>query len=471
MMPLSFRQLADYAGGELVAGNLERCAHVVGTDSRAIQPGSLFVALRGEKYDAHDFVQGAVEAGAVAVMVEKDVEIKDKEVGVIRVGDTLKGLQRLAGAYRASLKVRVVGVTGSVGKSSTKEMIASVLSQKFNTHKSLGNQNNHIGVPLTLLGIEAEHEWAVVEMGMNHPGELEPLVALARPEVGVVTNVGWTHVWAFEDQDGIAREKSVLMRMLPRSGMAIINADDERTHGMVEVSGARSIFVGEGKDWAYGFENVKVFEEGVEFDLYVRGKMLEMKLNVPAPHMVRNAAFAAAIGGELGLTLDEIASGLAEAQIPPNRCAVQKWHEGWLVDDTYNASPDSMLAGFDMVKSLVGKGRCVALLGAMGELGGYSKRLHEMVGTAAVEKGIQLLFAMGEDSRFMVKAAQKAGLDAKHSRWFPDHEKLAAAYKRSAQQGDRILAKGSRSQKMERVVKLLQENCKSKKGGVTCCST
>ncbi|MFH1066408.1 MAG: UDP-N-acetylmuramoyl-tripeptide--D-alanyl-D-alanine ligase [bacterium] len=459
MKPLSLTLAAEYARGRVARGT-EQNILGVSTDSRAVKKGDLFIALIGENHDGPDHVAAAVRAGAVAVMAQKTVEVP---AGIIHVRDTLEGLQRLAGAYRRSLLVRVVGVTGSSGKSSTKEMIASVLSRRFRTHKTLGNFNNHIGVPLTLLSLEPDHEWVVVEVGMNHPGEIKPLADLMQPEIGVVTNVDWTHAWAFEDQQAIADEKGAMLRALPALGISIINADDKKVREMVETSRARSVLVGQGADWVYGFENVQCCDEFVEFDLHTRKEKTRVKLSTPAPHMAQNAVLAAAVGGELGLSAKEIAEGLSATQFPPSRCALRRFGKGWLIDDTYNASPGPVMAGFDTLQALSGSGRSVVILGAMGELGSHSRRLHEKVGEAAAEKGVQLLFALGEDARCMVEAAQKRGLNEQQSRWFKSHEELAEAYVKVARPDDKILIKGSRSQHMEKIVQMLE-------GGATCSS-
>ncbi|MFZ5806454.1 MAG: UDP-N-acetylmuramoyl-tripeptide--D-alanyl-D-alanine ligase [Verrucomicrobiota bacterium] len=468
MKPLALDIVTQYCGGRLISGRGDLTISLVDTDSRKIQPGSLFVALRGETHDGHDYIQAAVQAGAAAVMVEKEISVEN--VAVIRVEDTLRGLQELARNYRRSLKTRVVGVTGSSGKSSTKEMIASVLSQKFKTHKTEGNLNNHIGVPLTLLACNEDHEWAVVEIGMNHPGEIAPLAAMIQPTIGVVTNVGWTHIWTFENQDALAREKAALLSALPSSGIAVLNADDARVRGMVEMCEARAVLAGEGTVGSYGFDSLRFSGEEVRFELHTRKGSTDVTLQVPAPHMVRNAVLAAAVGGELGLSAEQIARGLEQTKLPPGRCAVHAWKKGWLVDDTYNANPDSMIAGFEMLQVLMGKGRCVALLGAMGELGSYSQPLHEMVGATAAQKGVGLLFALGEDSKWMIQAAQKNGLTKKTARWFKNHEELAEAYVKSAKSDDKILVKGSRSQTMEKVLDLIRAEKNNQRGGVLCCS-
>lgn len=452
MKPLTATQIALMCGGR-VKGDAQAICKTVCTDTRALKAESLFVALRGERFDAHDFVAAAFESGVTVALVDREIEVSlNAGTALIFVEDTLAGLQRLAHAWRRECKAQVIAVTGSNGKSSTKEMIASVLSQRFRTHKTQGNLNNHIGLPLTLLGIEPEHEFAVVEAGMNHPGELAPLAALAQPDIAVVTNVGWGHVEAFDNQDAIAQEKSQLVQALASTGVAILNGDDARVRAMSALTKAPSLFAGAGHDNAFRYDCTQVDEQGVSFDLITPVGSARISLPLQAPHLVSNATLAAAVAVECGATLEDVARGLNSVTLPKGRCHITRYRGGWLIDDTYNASPDSMLAAIEMVRQLPGSGRNVALLGAMGELGQHSRMLHEQVGKTAVERGIGLLFALGKDSKFTVEAARNAGLSEKDCAWFEDHASLTQSYRRVSLPGDRILIKGSRSQKMEQVV-------------------
>jgi UDP-N-acetylmuramoyl-tripeptide--D-alanyl-D-alanine ligase len=458
MKPLELAQVAAWCGGELRRGRSDRCIHGVSTDTRTIRPGSLFVALKGDKFDGHDFVEEARKAGAIAAVVSRmDAPAEEDSFGWIVVPDTLVALQRLATAYRASLPVKVVGVTGSNGKSSTKEMIHAVLARKFRTAKTVGNLNNHIGVPLTLLGLDEETEWAVVEMGMNHPGEIAVLAEMGRPDAAVVTNVGWAHIEAFADREGIAEEKGALVRALRPGGLAVLNGDDERVSRMAGRCAGRVVTAGFGESCTHRVAGFGTGEASCRFDLILGGNVYPAMLATTARHMASNAALAAALGWELGVPGDEIAEALADVAFPPGRCQIHAWRGGWLVDDTYNANPDSMLAGAEMLAKLPGEGRLVALLGAMGELGRHREELHRLVGRSMAGAGVGLLFALGDDSRWTVEAARAGGMSEAAARWFAGHEELAGAYLESARDGDRILVKGSRSQQMEKVVRHLLE--------------
>jgi len=449
---LSLGEIAAMSGGK-VTGDASLKVSAICTDTRTVQPGSLFLALKGERFDGHDFVKEALGKGAVAALVSRPFSGGPH----IEVEDTLVALQHFAKAFRLQHKTKVVAVTGSNGKSSTKEMIASVLSRRFCTHKTQGNFNNHIGLPLTLLGLEDKHEFAVVEIGMNHPGEIAPLASLAVPDVAVVTNVGWAHIEAFENQDAIADEKNRLVEALSASGLAVLNGDDPRVRAMASKTSARACFCGVGKKNDYRGSDLSLTGEGMKFLFRTPSASREIELPIQAPHMLGNALLAAAVGVEFGLTVDEIAEGLAQVKLPKGRCQISPYRGGWLIDDTYNANPDSMIAGFEMVRQLPGSGRNVALLGAMGELGKHSRFLHEKVGSTAVEKEIGLLFALGEDSRYTVSAARSAGIPEDSCRWFENHQTLASSYRSRSLPGDRVLVKGSRSQTMEHVVSALKE--------------
>jgi UDP-N-acetylmuramoyl-tripeptide--D-alanyl-D-alanine ligase len=460
MKPLSLGQIASWSAGELRQGSPERCVTRVCTDSRNLQPGDLFVALKGEHFDGHTFAGQAGEKGAIAVMVENGFPAAGlpPSLGVIAVADTLKGLQQLAAAYRGSLKVKVVGVTGSNGKTSCKELAAAALGARYHVYKTQGNLNNHIGVPLSLLSLQEGHEFAVIEMGMSHAGEIRRLAEIARPDHALVTQVGWAHIEFFDSREGIAAEKGELVRALPKNGLAVLNADDVRVAAMAGWTLGRPVLAGESAEADYRISAAKPRDEGMEFGLQPRGGA-PIPLWVPrrGRHMVQNAALAAALALECGVDAEGVRGGLAAAVFPAGRLALEAYRGGWLVDDTYNANPDSMLAGLRTLLDLPGEGRAVALLGSMGELGSQSERLHEELGREAAGLGLGLLFAYGRFAESLAKGGREGGLGAGASRAFASHELLARAYLESARAGDRILVKGSRSAGMENVVAFLKK--------------
>ncbi|NJK92265.1 MAG: UDP-N-acetylmuramoyl-tripeptide--D-alanyl-D-alanine ligase [Blastochloris sp.] len=457
MKPLSLIQLCRMAGGELLGGAGERHAVRVCTDSRQVQPGDLFVALKGEKFDGHEHVQEAAQAGAVAAMISDaraGAESKSS-FGLIGVEDTLLGLQRLAAAYRRELSMRVVAVTGSNGKTSTKELIAAVLAKKFKTHKTSGNLNNHIGVPLTLLQAEPEHEWAVVEMGMNHPGELAPLMEMAGAEWGVITKIGWAHIEAFANQEAIALEKASVIRPLAKTGKAFLNADDTFHSVLLGQTEAEIHSVGTADSCTLKLELEELSEEGARFLFRGYGVEAQAKLKAPAWHMVQNAGLALAVGLAAGVPVKDCVEGLESWDAGGNRLSLIRWEQGYVVNDTYNASPDSMRAALETLQKLPVGGRRVALLGSMGELGSHAGALHWETGRAVVECGFELLYALGPGAEDLCAGAREAGMRDLQALAFPSHEELYNFYKSTRLAGDVILVKGSRSQRMERVVDML----------------
>lgn len=458
MKPLSLATVAEYAGGRLVSGNPERQVTGLSTDSRAVRPGDLFVALKGERFDGHRYVSNVQSLGAIAAVVEQGRGgVTENGFGLVEVEDTLSGLQSLSGRYRESLPAKVVALTGSSGKSSTKEMIASVLAQKFQVHRTEKNFNNHIGLPLTLLGATEDTEIIVAEIGMNHPGEISPLAGLARPDMAVVANVGWAHIEFFESIGQIAEEKRSILKALREGGVAIFNADDPLVRATTLPGGVRGVMAGRHEDAAYRYDQVEVGEGVVEFDLIADGKTVRASIPTAGPHMVRNAILAAAVGGEFGLSLEEIAEGLRRTPLAENRYGAMRFEQGWLVDDTYNANPDSVMAGVDSLGMLSGEGRMVLLFGAMGELGSRSEELHRWVGREAVARGVKVVFALGEDAVNTIDAAREAGLSGDACRWFETHEELAGAYLQLRDASDRVLIKGSRARRMERVMERIRE--------------
>ena len=460
MKPLSLSTLAEMAGAELLRGNGERVAGGVGIDSRTIKPGEIFVAIRGPRHDGHDHIAEAAEKGAIAALVQK------KEIGKVPAGfsllwvsDTQKALQKMAHAYRRLLSVRVASVTGSSGKSSTKEMLAAVLGTMGPTHRTNGNLNNHLGVPLTLLEIGGEDRWAVVELAMNAPGEIGPLAELAGPEVGLVTNIGWAHIQGMGSKEVTAKEKGALYRALPPEGLAISNADDPMEKITLEGCRARIVRVGHSAEADYRLQNL---EHGGTSTRFVcegpRGRM-EVVLPVPGAHMAMNAAQALAAGLELGVEPKAATSALEKIQLPAGRLKLEKRGAGWLLDDSYNANPDSLAAGLATLRDLPGSGRNIALLGAMAELGDFSRMLHEESGAVVGRGNIALCLAVGEDAKFLVEAAKKIR-PGDWVRWVGNRDQLLAAYQQQAQADDRILVKGSRCEGMDQVAQRLREEKK-----------
>jgi UDP-N-acetylmuramoyl-tripeptide--D-alanyl-D-alanine ligase len=448
----SLKFIATACAGELLNGSPETRALRVCTDSRRVQAGDLFFALPGGRFDGHDFVRQAAEKGAVAVVVERQrVPAGWTGCALIAVANVRAALGQLAAAYREEFTLPLVVVGGSNGKTTTKELIASVLRQKLATLWSEASFNNDIGVPLTLLRLEKSHQAAVLEAGTNHPGELAPLLKMIRPNYGVVTCIGREHLEFFGDVAGVAQEEGWLAEVLPAAGKLFVNGDDAWTGFLTERTRAGVVRVGfaAGNDWrAHG---LRLDKQSVRFRVDGPGADFagEYRINVLGRHQVVNALFAIAVGKELGLSRAEVAQGLAECRPPKMR--LELWEAGGVrvLDDAYNANADSVGAALQTLQELPCKGRRVAVLGDMAELGAHSEAAHAEVGRRAAELGVAQLFAVGKMAPIMARAARDAGLNRVFE--FTDVETAAAAVKSFVKSGDLVLLKASRATRLERI--------------------
>jgi UDP-N-acetylmuramoyl-tripeptide--D-alanyl-D-alanine ligase len=450
-------------------------------DSRQATPGSLFVALPGEHHDGHDFVGEAFSAGSSFALVKREMgsEFKTLDLSLpmqpddlsrrldglelpicLRVEDPLKALQQVAGFWRAKLDVRVIGITGSVGKSTTKEVIAEVLNQRYTTLKNKGNLNNEIGLPLTMLSLTEEHDRAVLEMGFYVPGEIKFLCELAKPIIGVVTNIGTVHASRAGSQEEIARGKSELVQALPENGYAILNYDDPLVRKMADETRAHVFFYGMDTTvdlWADNVEGLGL--EGIRFLLHYQqeknrpAEVLQLRVPLIGRHSVQTALRAAAVGLVEGLTWQEIVGGLRSASNELRLIAVRTQNGALVLDDSYNASPESMLAALNLLNDLVG--RKVAVLGDMLELGQYERRGHDMVGIRAAEV-VDELVTVGKLGKLIADAAISNGLDTSKVVVLDDVEQTIKYLQPNLEPGDVVLVKGSNMMRMDRIVSALE---------------
>jgi len=455
-------------GASLLRGSPAASVSRVCTDSRQAQRGDLFFALSGDKFDGHNFLREVSEKGAVAVVVERarfangtksEVSVEWNVPGscaVIAVDNTRVALGRLAEKYRADFSPRMVAVAGSNGKTTTKDLIASVLGQKFSTLRSEASFNNDIGVPMTLLKLEPSHEAAVLEAGTNHPGELEPLVRLIRPDYGVITSIGHEHLEFFGDLSGVAREEGWMGESLPATGCLFINGDSEWVDCIAQRTRATVVRVGFAPTNSWRVSDVRPEKEGVTFR--VDGPRAEFcgdyRVNLLGRHQAVNATLAIALAVELGVSREQIVQGLAECK--PAKMRLQLWESNGVrvLDDAYNANADSMATALQTLHDLPCKGRRVAVLGDMAELGAHSEAAHESVGRRAAELGIGQLFAIGRMAPVMARGARDAGLNRILE--FSDVESAGAAVKRFVKAGDLLLLKASRSSRLERIAEMLR---------------
>ena len=447
MKPITAQQLSEILGIPLAAGRGDVVVSGgVSTDSRKLPQGSAFFALRGENFNGDLFAAKALADGAsVAVVQQWEGEVP-ANAAVIVVPDSLLALQRLACWWRRQLDLPVVGVTGSNGKTSTKDFTAAVLSRKFKVSATLGNLNNHIGVPLTVLATTAEHTAAVWEMGMNHSGEIAPLCEIARPKYGIITNIGTAHIEFLKTREAIAEEKGMLARALPTDGILFLPATCEFRDYLRQRTKAHMIAVGNGRGLVRA-ESLRFEVDGTSFTLVIEGEEpVEVALPVPGRHMVTNALLAAGVGWKLGIPPGEIAEGLSSAALTGGRLGRYEYHGTTVIDDTYNANPESMAAAIETLADtpVVDGSRRIIVLGRMGELGPHAPAAHLRTGALAAERHLTVV-AVGEGAEGIAEGA-------KNATHFPDLEQAAKWLTREVKPGDVVLFKGSRTATVERVM-------------------
>jgi UDP-N-acetylmuramoyl-tripeptide--D-alanyl-D-alanine ligase len=444
-MKRTLSHLAALCGGRLVGEDREWTE--VNNDTRTLQPGQVYLALRGPRFDGNDFVQAAADAGAVGAVIDRP--LTNPPLPVIEVDDGQAALMRAAKGWRAQFGRPVVGVAGSNGKTTTKEMTAAILGRRGPCLATRGNLNNHIGVPLTLLRLTGGEASAVIEIGANRAGEVAALVDLARPTIGIITNAGAEHLEGFGDLDGVARAEGEMVAGLPADGVAVINADDpyaelwrDMTHARVCTFGADSP-----ADFCAREVRESLTDEGfaTSFVLCAPQGEVPVTIRLGGRHNVRNALCAAAAAMAAGASLDDVAAGLGAMQPVGGRLRpLRTRHGARLIDDSYNANPSSMRAGIDVLVSLPGEPWLV--MGDMGELGEHARPSHVEIGAYARERGVKRMFATGPLSTLAVEAFGGG------AHWYPDTDALSRAVDADLHAGVTLLVKGSRSNRLERVV-------------------
>lgn len=442
-------------------------------DSRKAIPGSMFIALDGEHSDGHQYILGAFQNGAQIALIQKDFpseyptfDLRQSRFNslakipqppfCLRVDDTLKALQDIARWWRKQLSLRVVGITGSVGKSSTKELIAEVLSQKYTTFKNPGNYNNEIGLPLTILNVGRGFERIVLEMGFYYPGEIEFLCEIAKPEVGVVTNIGTVHAERAGSKAAIAKGKSELIQSLPPSpsGIAVLNYDDPYVKSMAEKTQAKTIFYGLSDGADIRADRIKGQGlKGIQFRMHFQGRSANLTIPMLGRHSVQTILRASAVGFAEGLNWDEIIAGLTGSSTQLRLVAVETPSGALILDDTYNATPESTIAALDLLKEL--KGQKIAVLGDMLELGQYTESGHQQVGRKAAQV-VDHLIAVGERSQAMAESAKACGLPHTSVTWVQNAQQATDLLKYNLKNGDVVLIKGSHGLRMDRITTELE---------------
>ena len=426
----------------------------VTTDTRTVGEDDLFAALKGEKFDGHDFIEQAVSDGAAGVIVEDAARLyPDGDYTIFVVKNTRKAYQDLALFHRRRFSIPVVAVTGSAGKTSTRALIATVLEQKYNVLQTEKNFNNEIGLPRTLLQLTKEHGVCVVELGMRGLGQIKELADIAEPTVGVVTNVGKSHIELLGSQAQIARAKGELVEALGSDGTAVLNQDDKRVAAMAGKCKGKVVGFGIINDAPVMAGTIKNSEKGLSFTCRCFDQVIDVHMAVIGTHNVYNALAAVAVGRLLGLSEHQMQKGLAEYKGVPMRQELVNIDNVVFVNDAYNANPASMKEAVDTLVTLTG-GRKIAVLGGMLELGDWAEKEHEKIGTYLADKKVDILIALGDEARFMAKAAKAAGMNEVYT--VTTHAEAAAVLRRIMRQGDTVLLKGSRDFAMEKILPYIE---------------
>lgn len=455
MKNMTLENIAAACGGQIYYMRedlAQETAKGVVIDSRQIEPGYIFVATKGERVDGHRFIPDVFAKGALAVICEV---LPEEDLGpCILVEDSFMALKQAAAFYRQQLNIRVVGITGSVGKTSTKEFIAAVLAEKYKVHKTAGNYNNEVGLPLTIFGIQEDDQIAVLEMGINTFGEMHRLSEVAKPDICVMTNIGQCHLENLIDRDGILRAKSEIFDFMNPKGTVVVNGDDDKLATIHEVYGKAPVTFGMNKQdaiWADHIENRGLL--GSCADIHMGDDVVHAIIPLPGEHMIYNAMAAAAVALQFGMSKEEIAAGISHVEAVAGRSHLVEAGDKVIIDDCYNANPVSMKAAIDLLATA--PGRKVAILGDMFELGENEKAMHGEVGEYAAEKGIDLILCVGELSEAMYQEAVGSGGNAKY---YETREALEAVLNEILQQGDTVLVKASHSMAFENLVKCIQVN-------------
>lgn len=456
-------EAVDVTGGKLMAGRSGDMFKGISTDTRALRPGNLFVALKGENFDGHDFAAGALEKGAAGIMVSQPLQDEKKipeGAFVIRVQDTLKALGDLAGAYRRRFAIPVVGVTGSSGKTTTKEMLACILAQEKKVLCTEGNFNNLIGVPLTIFRLRPEHEIAVLEMGTNMPGEIKRLTQIAAPDIALITNIGPAHLAGFKTLEAVREEKGDLFFHMKPSGMTVVNLDDKEVSDLAQSLNGRQITFSMHAGAEVSAEEIKKNDvRGMSFNLLMGGKSCKVDLKAAGTHNVYNAMAAAATAIACGVSIESIIRGLGMfAGVGGRMEIIRLQNGGYLIDDSYNANPASMREALLTLKDLKGTHDAFVFLGDMLELGDDARDMHRRVGMMLATIGVRVAFVKGEFAGDVAAGAKDGGLDEGKIMELDRLEDAIAYLKKHFRKGDWILVKGSRGMKMEKAAGAVCDN-------------
>jgi len=453
LIELTLKEIANAAEGKIISGSEENIINSITTDSRKSGENSLFIALKGENFDGNDYAQDFLKTGC-AVIVEREIK---SEKGVILVSDTKKALLKLAEFYRGKFDIPIVGVTGSVGKTSTKDMIACVLSQKFNTLKTQGNFNNEIGLPLTVFNMNYENEAAVLEMGMNNLGEISRLTNIAKPKVAVITNIGTAHIGILGSQQNILKAKLEMLEQLSSDGIVVLNGDDPILYSLKGKLPFTTIY--------YGISNLKsdvlatdiiLGSDKSKFKIEINGEHYPFEVNTIGQHHIYNALAAIIVGRYLGISPEVIKQGVASFTSGNMRQNITKIKDITILEDCYNASVSSMESALKVLIQLGGANRTIAVLGDILEQGEFAEEMHRQVGQIVKTFEISKLITFGKDAKYIAAEAQNQGMEDVNS--FDTHSEVLDYLLSCIEKNDAILFKASRGMKLEEISAKLKEH-------------
>lgn len=448
------KEVLDITAGTLISGRPDLVFRGVAIDSRHTGDGELFVAIVGKRLDGHDFVPEAIARGARGALVQQEISSLPVDIPVICVPDTIRALGELAHAHRNRFKVPVIAITGSSGKTTTKEMVVSILGKRWNVHKTQGNLNNLIGLPLTLFGLEDGHECCVLELGTNQPGEISRLAMIAHPTIACITNIGPAHLEGLGSLSGVAKEKGALFDALDPDGIAVVNLDDPLVREMMGKLKCRVVTYGRHHGANVTVRESFVTEKGdVVFRLLVGDLAKQVKLAVPGEHNISNALAAAAIAHAAGVGVEEIVSGLHDFKAIAGRMEIIPLNNGaYLINDVYNANPSSCEAAILTLERLKGTGRGIVVLGDMLELGKEGEERHRAVGHILARTSIEKAYLKGELVAYVAAGAKEMGWENGKIKRFDRPGEILADISSRLSKGDWILVKGSRGMRMEEIV-------------------
>ncbi|MGA2222430.1 MAG: UDP-N-acetylmuramoyl-tripeptide--D-alanyl-D-alanine ligase [Verrucomicrobiia bacterium] len=461
---MRLEELATLCEAKLLRGDPNWVVEHISTDTRALGRGDCFIALRGPRFDGHEFILDAASRGASAAVVSNPTRAMNSPsaLALLQVQDTLTALHKLATNYRRLMPptTRVIAVSGASGKTTTKEMIASILGQRFNVVKTPANRNNHIGTPLSLLTLDQCHDFGVFELGSNHPGEMRVLAELVRPDIGVVTNIGLAHVEFLGDEAGVAQEEGMPLEYLPRNGdgLAVLNADDKWCSELRARTRATVVTVGIENFADIRASDIKINGD-VKFRLNIAKKREDVvvRLKTLGRHQIYNALQAAAVGYMQGMDLDDVREGLETVEYPKMRMEQFAINGVRFINDCYNANVPSMKAALETMRETPCAGRKIAVLGDMLELGEHAQDAHLNIGAIAANSGLAMLVTVGQSARWIAEAAVEAGMEMHRVLRVNNATEATMSLRALAQEGDLVLLKGSRQLQLEEILESFQE--------------